>query len=163
MNSRTARHLMLFALTMALTLPCLVRNVSAQDGGAFTLTDNQTVPIDFIATSCNGETVIISGESHVLVHATATPSSNVTFTTHISFHLTGQTASGTIYHAEETVNSTETTSANGAYNLTSVGQLHLISEGGTDNLTVQTIIHTTVNSNGEITSTTFEFQTQCQG
>lgn len=161
--NRTAKLFILLTLTATLVLPCLTNSAAAQGGGAFTATDVETVPIDFIATSCTGETVIISGESQVIVHLTATPNGGGVFTTHISFHLSGESASGTRYNANETVNSTETHSVNGAQTLTSVGQLHLISEDGTDNLTVRTTIHTTVNANGEITATSFEFQTECNG
>jgi hypothetical protein len=129
---------------------------------ASVITDNRTVPIDFIATACNGETVIISGESHVVVHSTSNPNHN-TLKTHIQFHLSGTSASGTEYVANETVDSIENSSAGGAQVLNSVGQLHLISQGGGDNLVVRTTIHTTVNANGEITALSFEFTTDCNG
>jgi hypothetical protein len=131
---------------------------------AATFTDNSTVPIDFIATSCTGEQVIISGESHVLIHATGTPSGHGTFKTHIQFQLSGESASGTRYVVNETVNGTETRDADFLPStFTSVGHLNVISQGGGDNLSVRTVIHTTVNANGEITSTTFEFTTECHG
>ncbi|HKO56214.1 MAG TPA: hypothetical protein VJ276_10075, partial [Thermoanaerobaculia bacterium] len=34
---------------------------------------NLQVPIEFIATACNGETVILTGEAHVIQHAVGTP------------------------------------------------------------------------------------------
>jgi hypothetical protein len=129
-----------------------------------TLTSNQTVPIDFIATSCTGEQVIISGESHVLVHGTGTPGGHGTLTTHIRFQLSGESASGTRYVVNETVNSTETRDADfPTSTFNSVSHLNVISQGGGDNLHVRNIFHTTINANGEITSTTFEFTTECNG
>lgn len=162
MNSRHRRLLRLVALSAVLALPGLLWPAPA-GAQATTTTDNATVPIDFIATSCTGETVIISGESHVVTHLTSTPGGHSTLKIHIQFHLSGESASGTRYVANETVNSTETSSAGGAHTVTSIGQLHLISQGSADNLVVRTTLHTTVNANGEITSTNFEFETDCQG
>lgn len=152
----------------ALILACsLATSISFAPPRAFaqatTITDNQTVPIDFIATACNGETATISGTSHVVVHLTTTPDGHTTFKTHIQFQLSGTSASGITYNANETVDSNEITNAGGAQVLTSVGQLHLISQGSTDNLVVRTTIHVTVNANGQITSTSFEFTTDCNG
>jgi hypothetical protein len=151
---------LLLACSLALSVSFAPPRAFAQ---ATTITDNQTVPIDFIATACNGETVTISGDSHVLIHATTTSDGHTTFKTHIQFHLSGTSASGIRYNANETVDSTEITSTGAAQVLTSVGQLHLISQGGTDNLVVRTTIHVTVNANGQITSTSFEFTTDCNG
>ena len=39
----------------------------------------------------------------------------------------------------------------------------LIAQGSADNLFVRTTIHTTVNANGQITATSFEFEVECQG
>jgi hypothetical protein len=148
------------ALASVLTLPAALPNVSAQ---AFVITDNVVVPIDFIATACDGQTVIISGESRVIVHSVTSDSGQTAFRTHIQFHLSGEAPDGTRYTANETVNSTETTGAGSATTLTSIGQLHLISAGSDDNLTGRTTIHTTVNANGQVTSQSFEFTTECNG
>lgn len=160
MKRKVLTTALLLACAFALSAPLATRPAFAQ---ATTITDNQTVPIDFIATACNGETVAISGTSHVVVHATTTPDGHITFKTHIQFQLSGTSASGITYNANETVDSTEITNSGGAQVLTSVGQLHLISQGSTDNLVVRTTIHVTVNANGQITSTSFEFTTDCNG
>jgi hypothetical protein len=128
------------------------------------ITDNQTVPVEFINTSCEGEPVILTGESHVVFHATGTPGGQQVAKFHINFQLSGEAASGTRYVVNETVNSTETRDADGAPStFTSVGHLNVVSTDGTDNRYVRTLIHTTINANGEITSVTFEFTTECQG
>ena len=161
MNRILIRLALLLILSISLTLPGLAPPVSAQ---ASVTTDNLSVPIDFIRTACNGEVVIISGESHLVVHSVGTPGGHVIITTHIQFHLSGTGASGTRYIANETVNGTETRDADSApHTLTSVGQLHLIAQGSGDNLSVRTTIHMTVNANGEVTATSFEFTTDCQG
>ena len=162
MNARFVRLSLLFVLTATLTVPALLSPRAAR-ADANTTMSNMRVPIDFIATSCSGETVIISGESHVVVHSTTNSAGQVLLSTHIQFHLDGETPGGNRYIANETVEGTETFNPSDAYHLTSVGQLHLVAQGSADNLVVRTIIHTTVNANGEITNVTFEFDTQCQG
>jgi hypothetical protein len=159
MNRRFFATAILLACSLALCASVAPPRAAAQ---AFTETDNQTVPIDFIATACNGETVIISGDSHVVVHLTSNPN-HTTFKTHIQFQLSGTSASGIKFNANETVDSIENTSTGAAQVLNSVGQLHLISQGSTDNLVVRTTIHVTINANGEITATSFEFTTECNG
>ncbi len=142
----------------------LVAQVATAAPQAATFTDNQTVPIDFIATSCTGEEVIISGESHVLVHGTGTPSGHGTFKTHIQFQLSGESASGTRYVVNEAVNTTETRDADFIPStFTSTSHLNVISQGGEENLSVRTVIRTIINANGEITSTVLEFTTECRG
>ena len=161
MNSIFTRLALFLALSISLTLlPVLAPPASAQ---ASVIHSNLTVPIDFIATACNGETVIISGESQVNVQAVGTPGGHGTFFTHIQFHLSGEGPSGTRYNANETVNSIENSGSGTASTFNSVGQLHLVSQDGSDNLTVRTTIHTTVNANGEVTAVSFEFTTDCNG
>jgi hypothetical protein len=153
---------LLTLIALLIAVACVAALAPKANAEASSTTENVTVPIDFIATSCSGETVTISGESHVLVHTT-TSDNHTTFETHIQFHLDGTSASGTRYIANETVDSITNTSTGGAQVLNSTGQLHLIAQGSADNLVVSTTIHVTVNANGEITSTSFEFTTNCNG
>lgn len=160
MHRRIFKPALLLACSLVLAASVATPRAAAQ---ASVITSNETVPIDFIATACDGETVTISGESHVVVHATLTPSDTTNFVTHIQFHLSGTSASGVHYEANETVNTTSTSGDDRSTTFNSVGQLHLISQGGADNLVVRTTIHVTVNANGEITATSFEFTTDCNG
>jgi len=158
MRRTFVRLLLLVAAAAALA----TQGVSARQ--ASTLTDNETVPIEFFAVSCTGEQVVINGTSHVVFHATGTPSGNGTATFHINFQLSGTSASGTRYVVNETVNSTETRDTELApATFTSIGHLNVVSEGGAENLATRTIIHTTINADGEITSVIFEFETECRG
>jgi len=163
MRRTSGRLLLLVAIAAALVFQAAGPRASAAPQ-AVTFTDNTTVPIDFITTACTGETVIISGESHVLMHATGTPGGHGIVKLHINFQLSGDSASGTHYTVNETVNGTETRDLDTApATFISISHLNAISAGGGDNLRVRTTIHTTVNANGEITSTSFEFTTECNG
>ena len=159
MRRTFVRLLLVAAVAAAATAWAAVPRAAAQ---ASTFTDSETVPVEFINTSCEGEPVILTGESHVVLHATGTPSGQQVFTFHINFQLSGEAASGTRYVVNETVSSTDTRDADGAPStFTSVGHLNVVSTDGTDNRYVRTLIHTTVNANGEITSVIFEFETEC--
>ena len=129
-------------------------------GQATVTHENVIVPIDFLITDCNGETVLFTGESHVVQHSTGNGNASA-FTVHINFHLEGTGPSGTRYIVNEHVNGHETVA--GASTLTSEARLVAVAQGNEDNLIVHTFIHTTTNANGEVTSTTFEFESDCQG
>ncbi|HWS55524.1 MAG TPA: hypothetical protein VN228_15405 [Pyrinomonadaceae bacterium] len=160
MRRTFARTLTILAAAAALVF----QQAAAAAPQAATITDNATVPIEFITTSCSGEPVIINGESHVVFHATGTPGGQQVARFHINFRLSGESASGARYVVNETVNSTETRDADGAPStFASVSHLNVVSTGGAENLRVRTTIHTTVNANGEITATSFEFTTECGG
>lgn len=163
MRRSSARSLTLLAAVAALVLQAAGARALAAPQAA-TVTDSETVPIEFFATSCTGEPVIINGESHLVTHFTGTPGGQQVARFHINFRLSGESASGTRYVVNESVNSTETRDADGAPStFTSVSHLNVVSTDGTENLAVRTVIHTTVNANGEITSVTFEFTTECRG
>lgn len=147
-----------------LVLLCVLLTLAAAPlfAQAVVLTENSTVPIEFTGTSCTGEPIIIFGESHLLVHAVGNPNQSV-FITHINFNLEGTTASGVHFVVNEAVNSTTTgTEPAGPFTFTSVGRLRAISTNSEENFYIDTVIHTTINANGEVTAMTFEFETRCQ-
>jgi hypothetical protein len=164
MNRRIVRLSLLFVISMALTLPGLVSPVSANPQ-ATVITTNTEVPIDFFnVNSCTGDTITISGTSHVLFHSTSTPSGNQQADLHINFNLQGVgSPSGNQYVVNETVDSTSVTTSNGTFVFNSVAHLNVVSQGSADNLKVRTDIHATFNSNGELTSSRFVFTVECQG
>ena len=156
MHSSNTRTLVLFVCALALGLSGLVPPVAAD-------TTQITEPIDFIATACNGETVTLTGEATTIVTVGEDGSGGRAVTTHIHFHLEGTSASGTHYIANETVNGVDVGAGGSPSTFNSVGQLHLISQGGGSDLTVRTTIHTTIDANGNITAQSFEFETVCTG
>ena len=156
-----SRRVVLFVLTLALAGLSLPATPAAAQ--ATVIQTNTRVPIDFVATSCTGETIAITGESHVVFHSTGNTGGTSTSKLHINFNLQGTSADGTLYTANETVNGTQVSHVNGQSTFQSVSHLNLISQGSTDNLRVRTTFHTIVNSNGEVTSITFEFTVECSG
>jgi hypothetical protein len=164
MNRRIIRLSLLLALSMALTLPGLVSPVSAHPQTSV-INTNTEVPIEFFnVDSCTGDTVTINGTSHVVFHNNGTPSGNSNTKTEINFALQGVGApSGNQYVVNETVTGTTETTSNGTFVFNSVSHLNVISQGSADNLKVRTEIHATFNSNGELTSSRFDFTVECQG
>jgi hypothetical protein len=163
MNRRILRLSLFFVLSMTLTLAGLVP-ASAANPQATVIQTNTEVPIDFFSmNTCTGETVTISGTSHVLFHATGTPSGNSNEKLEINFALQGDSASGTHYVVNETVSTTTASHANGSTVFNSVSHLNVISQGSTDNLKVKLEWHVTVNSNGEVTASRFDFTIECEG
>jgi hypothetical protein len=157
--SRTAR--ILSVLTLSIALFAVTISAHAQ---ASVTQSNETVPINFIATGCNGETILADGESHVIQHSVVDASGNVHFEVHISFHLDAVAVVDgveTRYVINETVNGSNEFA--GATTFTNVATLHGIANGSADDLAVRTTIRTIVNANGEVTSQTFEFETECRG
>jgi hypothetical protein len=138
----------------------VVLMVAPAFGQATVTQENLIVPIDFQITSCSGEVVTFTGESHVLQHSTANDNTGHAVV-HINFHLEGTGPSGTRYVVNEHVNGTINSGAAGTF--TSEARLVAVAQGSADNLVVHTFIHTTVNANGEVTAQSFEFETDCQG
>lgn len=129
-------------------------------GQASTIITNERVEFDFLVTNCAGEPVVFLGEAHIIQQATGNENGGHSFV-HINFSLQGESASGVRYIANEQLNGIEV--SNEASVFQNSGRLNAIAQGPEDNLHVHTTIHTTVNANGEVTNTTFEFETECNG
>ncbi|HYY58541.1 MAG TPA: hypothetical protein VE842_14505 [Pyrinomonadaceae bacterium] len=156
----------LFVLTASLMLPVFVTRatVAAAMPQASVITTNTEVPIEFFnVNSCTGETITINGTSHVVFHSTASSGGNTIDKLEINFALQGVGSGGTNYVVNETVSSTTASHENGSFVFNSVSHLNVISQGSTDNLLVKLEWHTTFNSNGELTSSRFDFTVECQG
>lgn len=143
----------------ALVITALLVAAAPLFGQAIVTQENAWVPIDFVITACNGEEVIFTGESHVVQHSTGSNAS--VGIVHINFHLVGVGASGTRYIVNEHVNGENIFA--GADTFTSEARLTAVAQGNEDNLMVHTFIHSTINANGELTTETFVFESDCQG
>jgi hypothetical protein len=154
---------LLFVLTTSLMLTGFVTRATAMPQ-ATVIHTNEQIPIEFFnANTCTGEAVTINGTSHVVFHSTGTPSGNSIDKLEINFALQGVGADGTNYVVNETVTSTTATHVNGSFVFNSVSHLNVISQGSTDNLLLKLEWHTTFNSNGELTSSRFDFTVECAG
>lgn len=132
---------------------------------ATAITSSTRVPIEFFnANSCTGDQVAIDGTAHMLFHANGSPGGHGNAKLQTNFALRGvSAASGVKYVVNEAVTTTTQSSDGGAFVFQSVGHLNVVSQGGAENLVVRTEIHTTVNAEGEVTSSRFVFTVECRG
>lgn len=144
--------LAVLALIVALT------GVAAAAAGAALVT-RSTVPSDFtFFDACSGEDVHIVGEVDFLVTSTVTDNS-ISGTSHSVFKATGTgLTSGLTY--QETVEfnrAFQTSLQNGEATVTMEGLISVPAPGAGNNLFSPIFAHMTINANGEVTSTRFDF------
>jgi hypothetical protein len=159
---RNFLHVTLAAMLLALSLPA---NVSAQ---AVTSTTNQFVPFaQIVAVPCAnggaGELILVSGILHIQNHITIN-GNRVNLKSH--FQPQGASAiglsTGDIYRAVGVTQSHDTIPlTNGAATTTSINNFRMIGPGPNNNFQVHQNIHTTINANGDVTSTVVNTSTDC--
>jgi len=154
----------LFTLTLTLLLLASAGPAETQ-AQATAITSSTKIPIEFFnANSCTGDQVAIDGTSHMLFHANGSEGGHSNAKLQINFALQGvSAASGVKYVVNEAVTATTQSSAGGAFVFHTVGHLNVVSQGGAENLKVRTEIHSTLNANGELTSSRFVFTVECRG
>ena len=157
----------LFALLCAALLASPApRTAAAVAAQATTVTTNETIPLNTTTVNlCNGDTVTLTGSVHVLSHVTLDTNGGTHVKTLHNFeNVMGTGATGTTYRAVSTNNHTMNNNGSTAQQeFTNVNRVRLISQGLTDNYLLNGTIHTTVNANGEVTSTVTNFTTNCTG
>ena len=129
---------------------------------ATSTTTNTQMPFSATLTDCNSQTVVVSGTMHMVTHFTTDASGG----THLEIHTNWQDVSGTsgtiTYHAVS--RNQLSSNSNGAQSeFTSIEDVRLISRGPTDNLTMRTTMHITINANGEVTASFTRFEVVCNG
>ncbi|MBD0327380.1 MAG: hypothetical protein ICV68_13165 [Pyrinomonadaceae bacterium] len=161
---RTKKRISLF---LAFSLALLAFDVARETPAfaATTVTTNETIPYNQTVFDCNGNPVLLSGSMHVLSHyTTGLPNGGSRFSMHTNF----QNVSGTgqvdpIEYQGVSSNHFTSNDNNPTTVFTSIQTFRLISQGSTDNLNVQIVMHMTVNANGETTSTVVNVNVECNG
>jgi hypothetical protein len=123
---------------------------------------NQTVPVSFTATNCNGENVALSGNEHDTFHETFDGSGGV----YVDFHanlqdVTGVGDQGNTYHAPDALHNQYNIKV-GYEQTVTVSQL-FVSQGSAPNFVLKFDVHITVNPDGTVTSFHDNFSTECRG
>ncbi|HEX8000500.1 MAG TPA: hypothetical protein VF528_19105 [Pyrinomonadaceae bacterium] len=154
-----AFSLAFFALDVVRERPALAA------AAATTVTTNETIPYNQTVTDCNGNPVLLTGSMHIVsTFTTGLPNGG----SHFSMHTNFQNVSGTglvepIEYRGVSSNHFTSNDNNPTYVFTSTQTFRLISQGSTDNLNVQIVMHMTVNANGETTSTVVNVNVECNG
>lgn len=158
--------LFLFALLFVALLSSPVPLNAAVMAQATTVTTNETLTLNSTTVNlCNGDTITLTGQVHIVTHTTTDSNGGSHVKTHQNFEDVSGT--GTLVLTYRGVSSNNHTVNNNGSNLqqefTSVNRVRLISQGPSDNYKLDITIHTTINANGEATSTVNNVSTTCTG
>ena len=133
---------------------------------ASTMTTSENIPFTSSAFNpCNSDSVTFSGTLHV----TNTLTTDADGGTHLKTHLNYQDVTGTgvpsgVTYNVRTVRNEVTNDNDGPqYETTVISTTRLIAHGPALDFYLRTVIHITVNANGETTSTVQEVSFECRG
>lgn len=133
---------------------------------ATTTTTNETVPITgTLPNPCNGDLVTFQGNSHVTNTFTTDSSGGTHLKTHINYQdVTGVGSPSGLNYRVGTVSNETVNDSDGPQSVaTIISTVKLISQGPALNYFLRTVLHVTVNANGETTSTVEEVKIECRG
>jgi hypothetical protein len=135
-------------------------------GQASTVTTNETVPFTSgLFNPCNGDQVTFSGTLHVTNTMTTDTNGGTHLKTHINYqNVTGTgTPSGITYNVRTVSNEVSNDADGPQSNATVISTVKLTAQGPALDFYLRTVIHVTVNANGETTSTVQETFIECRG
>lgn len=159
-NKMSSSLLCLFAALTMLLCGAQPRAIMAQ---ATTTTTNTTLPLNMTVTACEGQSVTLSGNIHIVTHVTTNPNGF-----HIKEHSNYQNVSGVgqptpfLYRGVSS-NNTHFNNHPPQSNFSVVDQVLLLSQGLSDNLQVHVTMHFTINANGQTTATVENVRVECNG
>lgn len=135
-------------------------------GQATTTTTNETIPFSStLFNPCNGDTVTFSGTLHVVNTLTTDAGGGTHLKTHMNYqNVTGTGVPSGITYQVRTVTNEVANDADGPQsNTTVISTVKLNAQGPALNFYLRTVLHVTVNANGETTSTVQETSIECRG
>jgi hypothetical protein len=135
-------------------------------GQATTVTTNETIAFTSGLTNlCNGDQVTFSGDLHVVNSLTTDPNGGTHLKTHINYqNVTGTGSPSGLSYNVRTVTNEVTNDADGAQSsATVISTVKLNAQGPALDYFLRTVIHVTVNANGQTTSTVQEVSIECRG
>jgi hypothetical protein len=147
------------ATALELWLLAAPRSAGAQ---ATATTTNQDFPLETtLDNPCTGEPILFTGQVHLMIHATATPSGHFETTVHSNLQdVSGTgTESGAAFHFQAA--STTTAQVEPGVETTIMINFRIIGPGAGNNFLLHNLTHLTVNANGEATATVQEVFTAC--
>lgn len=137
---------------------------AVNDQRASTFTTNDIFPFGFAATECGNETVVVSGNVHVVAHGTVSSSGSV----HAVFHVNPQNirgfglTTGAEYMGTGMLQSVENTNGAAPVTSTFVNSFELIGLGAAPDFMLHHSMHLTINATGEVTAAFDHFTTECK-
>lgn len=135
-------------------------------GQATTTTTNEDIPFTSSAFNpCNGDQVTFSGTMHVVNTMTTDADGGTHLKTHSNYQdVTGTgTPSGVTYQVRTVSNEVVNDNDGPQSTATVISTMKLIAHGPTLNYFLRTVLHVTVNANGQTTSEFQEVGFECRG
>ena len=129
-----------------------------------TAATQQRLPTTFTVTGCDGQTVTVTGEIHLVTesHADAQGQTHFLFSTNFN-GLAGTDASGNTFSGNGSGKLSVKSSGQSSQTFTQANNLHLIDQGSGDNQVIHFLSHFTVTPAGETTATFTNFSSECRG
>lgn len=154
------------AALFALLFTALVGAGHEAFGQATTTTTNETIPFTGNAFNpCNGDQVTFSGNLHVVNTMTTNASGGTHLKTHINYQSVTGTGipSGITYNVRTVTNEVVNDNDGPQSTATVISTVKLIAHGPALNFFLRTVLHITINANGETTSQVQEVSFECRG
>lgn len=129
-------------------------------------TTNEDIPFtSSLFNPCNGDLVTFSGTLHVVNTMTTDADGGTHLKTHINYQdVTGTgNPSGITYKVRTVTNEVVNDDDGPQSTATVISTVKLIAQGPTLDYFMRTVLHVTVNANGETTSTVQEVNVECRG
>ena len=150
--------------SLAITSPVRSALASAGNQRASTFTTNVIFPFGFEATECGNETVVVSGDVHVVTHGTVTSSGHVQAVLHVNpQNIRGfGVATGAEYLAPGMLQTVSNVNGSAPVTETYVNNFELVGLGQAPDFTLHQTLRLTINANGEVTASFDHFTTTCK-
>ena len=131
---------------------------------ATTTTTNLVLPLNTVVSGCDGQSVTLSGEIHIVTHVTNNPNGGILIKEHSNYQdVSGVGQPITLTYRGVSSNNTVFNNSMPQSEFTVIDQVLLISQGPTDNLQIHVTMHFTINANGQTTAVVEEVRVECNG
>jgi hypothetical protein len=148
-------------LSLSVSLLALASFATPAHAAAFTVTSNNTFPIDLVVDAC-GNPVELTGQLHDLFHVTFDGAGGAHFDGHDNPQgLTGTDVAGNKYQGTGVTRQDDNFTAGTTFNETFVNNFRMIGQGQAPNYDVHENFHVTVNPDGTVTSFHDNFSITC--
>jgi hypothetical protein len=154
--------LALATVLAAAVLAVVLAKPAQTQATATTVTDREALTFDVV--NCDGELITVTGTLTTVFHGTRDSTGSRHFVIQNSFTGTGVSSTGTRYVVHQQGNNTETFSVDSGEPFTLAQQTTIIGTGSDtpdDDFIGNTVIHTTVNANDEVTADIEDFNAEC--
>jgi hypothetical protein len=144
----------------ALGLLAVPRTAHAQAATTTTIIDAPLTTT--VSNACTGELITFTGQSHLVIHTTATAAGTFETTIHSNLQdVSGTSAPSGATYRFQAASTTVTTVAPGS-ETTTVIEFRVIGPGADNNLLVRVVHHLTVAATGSATATVDSFSVTCR-